>query len=137
MSHIKLMETALEERPRERLLHLGRSALTNRELLAIILRSGTQSESVLELSGRILKVFENNLTRLSRATLEELMQIHGVGLAKACEITAALTLAERLVASANPLSTIINTPADLAPLLIERMRPLMQEEFHVVLLDSK
>src|SRR5689334_8480815 len=82
------------ERPRERLRHQGPEALSVIELLAIILSTGTQKTSVLDLSAKILTHF-GSLRRLMHASVEELMEIKGIGLAKAVQLKAALSLAQK------------------------------------------
>lgn len=83
-----------EEKPRERLQHLGADALSSFELLAIILGSGTKGNSVLDLSKNLLSQF-GSLRNLAEASIEELTQIKGLGLAKAVKLKAALTFGKR------------------------------------------
>ena len=83
-----------EERPRERLLEHGSDALSTSELLAIILRTGTQEENVLQLAGRILAEYDG-LRGLARVTASELTRFKGLGKAKAAQILAALALGQR------------------------------------------
>ena len=95
-----------EERPQEKLLHLGPSALTNAELLALIIRTGTKELTSVELCEKILRELkrENNSSLLSGlriASMDKLTAIKGVGQAKAAMIMAALTLAERLNSSSD------------------------------------
>ena len=84
-----LREMPEEERPRERLARLGAIALRDAELLAVLFRTGTREEGAVALAERLLSRF-GNLRALSRASLEELMQVKGVGRVKAIEIQAAV-----------------------------------------------
>src|SRR5690625_2513055 len=84
-----------EERPRERLIKYGENYLSNQELLAILIGSGTKKTSVMELANRILMHFEG-LKLLSEATIEELTAIRGIGNAKGVVILAALELGRRI-----------------------------------------
>lgn len=86
---------AEEDRPREKLILKGKSSLSNAELLAILLGSGTQNESAVELSKKVLNSIDNNLIELSRLNREELMAFTGIGEAKSVSIIAALELGRR------------------------------------------
>ncbi|WP_224483800.1 RadC family protein [Robertkochia aurantiaca] len=85
----------IDDRPREKLLQKGKAALSDAELIAILLSSGSRSESAVQLSKRILASASNNLQELGRLSIAQLMQFHGVGEAKAVAITAALELGRR------------------------------------------
>ncbi len=135
--NIKIKETALEDRPRERLIHYGADALSNSELLAIVMRNGFQDEPVTMMAKRLLKRFDNNLLTLSKATHAELVAMKGIGPAKAAEIVAAFTLARRLLSFDAPEGVRISGPEDAAKFLVPQLQPRLQEEFHVVLLDTK
>lgn len=129
-------ELPASERPRERLQSSGPAALSNHELLAIILRSGTAGENVVDLSRNLLVHF-NGLTGLARASLGELTRYKGLGPAKACEILAAVELAKRLAAGSPEARLQVRNPADVANLLLLDMGTLSQEVLKVVLLDTK
>ena len=134
---LMIKETAIEDRPRERMINLGARSLSNTELLAIILRSGSRGEPVTELAGRILKKFDHELTSLSRATVDELQEIPGIGPAKAVEILAAFALASRLQTTGKHSKPKMNCPKDAAEFLFHKLRPLQQEEFFILFLDTK
>ena len=91
-----IRDVVREEQPRERLLLEGIGSLSNRELLAVLLRTGSKEETVLKLSDKILHHFDG-LRMLKDATLEELISIHGVGIAKASQLMAAFELGRRMV----------------------------------------
>ena len=124
------------ERPRERLRDSGPSALSNAELLAILLRTGTVAENVLDLSARLLAQFQG-LTGLARASYADLCEIHGFGEAKACQLLAALELGRRLQRSASPDRPVISEPKDVADLVSGDMAHFEQEHFRVLVLDTK
>lgn len=124
----------LSERPRERLLENGPQALSTAELLAILLRSGSQQENVLQLANRILAQFDG-LHGLGQATAAELMQLRGLGAAKATQLLAALELGQR-VSQLQPKERLpIRSAADAAQ-LISDMGNLVQEQIRVILLDN-
>ncbi|MEW6182404.1 MAG: DNA repair protein RadC [Bacillota bacterium] len=122
-------------RPRERLWREGPGMLTETELLAIILRTGSRAGSALDLAGYLLGLF-GGFTGLGRVSLEELSAVTGMGPAKAAQVAAALELGRRL---GDPAATrpVITTPDDASRLVMSRMRHLDREEFRVILLDTK
>jgi len=124
------------ERPRERLQHYGAAALSNAELLAILLRTGIKGENVLSLSTRLLSE-KGGLLGLSRAGFSELSGIKGLGFAKTCQIKAALELGRRLLIASPTQRPQITCPADAANLLMLEMGILEQEQLRVLLLDTK
>ena len=124
------------DRPRERLAALGPQALTNAELLAILLRVGVQGENAVEVGQRLLKKF-NGLNGLHRAPFKELMDQHGLGEAKAAQIKAAIELGRRLTLEAPQERPAINSPADAAALIQYEMSALEQEHLRVILLDRR
>lgn len=132
---LKIKDISAENRPRERLEKLGPSALSDGELLAIILRSGTVRENVLDLSNRLLG--EHNIRSLSQTRVGELKRIFGIGKAKSCQIVACFELGRRLAAYPDNGNHIINSPGDIAKVLIPKMRNLKKEQFRGIYLDSK
>lgn len=124
------------DRPRERLAALGAQALTNAELLAILLRVGVSGENAVEVGQRLLKKF-NGLSGLHRAPFKELIGQHGLGEAKAAQIKAAIELGRRLTLEAPQERPAINSPADAAALLHYEMSALEQEHLRVLLLDRR
>jgi DNA repair protein RadC len=124
------------DRPRERLASLGPQALTNAELLAILLRVGVRGENAVEVGQRLLKKF-GGLTGLHRVPLKELTDQHGIGGAKAAQIKAAIELGRRLTLESPDERPAINSPADAAALLQYEMSALEQEHLRVILLDRR
>lgn len=124
------------ERPRERLEHFGAGAVSSAELLAIILRVGTDGENVVRVAERLLARFEG-LPGLAQATVAELCREKGIGPAKAVQIKAALELGRRLLVTAPHERPQVRTPADAANLLMAEMSLLSQEHLRTVLLDTR
>ena len=124
------------ERPRERLLTNGTMSLSDADLLAILLRSGTREETVVQLAERIL-VEMGGLQGLPRSGVDDFLSIKGLGPAKAVTLLAAAELATRLKDSKRTESVTISSPSDAAGLMMEEMRHYLREHFCVVLLDTK
>jgi len=124
------------ERPRERLASLGPQALTNAELLAILLRVGVPGENAVQVGQRLLNRF-GGLAGIHRAPYEELLQEHGLGEAKAAQIKAAIELGRRLTVESPEARPTINSPADAAALVQYEMSGLEQEHLRVLLLDTR
>ncbi len=131
-----IRELPASERPRERLQHHGAHALSNSELLAIILRTGVGGESVLDMAKRLLVAYEG-LGGLARASFGQLTQEHGLGVAKTAQLQAAFELGRRLLVVSPDERPQITSPADAANLLMPEMGLLEQEELRTVLLDTK
>lgn len=136
MDYRRLKDLPAELLPRERLFQYGPEALSNREILAIILRTGVKGENVLDFAERLL-IEAGGLAGLARLTVHELTQHHGMGNAKASELKAALELGRRSVSSDPLVRPIINSPQDIAYLVMEEMRYLDREHFRVVSLSTK
>ena len=134
--HTTVREMPSDERPRERLEHYGAPALSNAELLAILLRVGTTGENVIELSARLLRQC-GGLKGLLTIELEELCAMHGVGPAKATTLKAALELGRRLSVLAPEERPKIAQPQDVANLIMLEMGYLKQEQLRVLCLDTK
>ncbi|WP_035532005.1 RadC family protein [Halobacillus kuroshimensis] len=125
-----------QDRPRERLIELGPAHLSNQELLAILLGSGTKQESVMELSNRLLVHFEG-MTLLKDAAIEELTAIKGIGAAKAVQLLAAVELGKRMHKMKPVERYMIRSPEDGADFIMEEMRDLKQEHFICLFLNTK
>ena len=125
------------ERPRERLQKLGAEALSAQEILAVILGRGVSGESVMVTAQRLLSKFEN-LKGIAEASVEELSQLRGVGLAKATQIKAAFELASRLDGYAQSgTETVVKTPEDVIGVVGNRLRGKKKEYFLALLLDTR
>jgi DNA repair protein RadC len=125
-----------DERPRERLIQDGPQSLSNHELLAIMLRTGSKEESVLQLSNRLLTSFEG-LRLLKDASVDEMMSIKGIGSAKAVQIMAAVELGRRIHRLQYEDRYVIRSPEDAANYVMEDMRFLTQEHFVCLYLNTK
>ena len=134
--HPRIKELPAGERPRERLRESGSASLSNSELLAIILRTGTAWENVLGLAARTLARF-GGLVGLARASFGELCAERGIGEAKAAQLKAALELGKRLASTQPEERAVVRSPQDVANLLMAEMGFLDQEHLRVVLLNSK
>ncbi len=131
-----LTRLPLEERPRERLLTKGIDALSLSELIAIILGSGTKGKSVLHLAEEIISHF-GDIKQLLEASVEELIEINGIGIAKAIQLKAVFGLAMRYGAHAPPLKNLIKTPQDVFELLQPSFHGRKQEVLSILLRDIK
>lgn len=134
--HTKIKDWPADERPREKLLKRGAHALSDAELLAILIRSGTGRTTALDLARKILAQ-EKSLAGIAKKTPQELMRLKGIGQAKAVELMAAFELARRIQATPFEDTPILRSPEDAARIIIPRLRDKPHEAFLVLLLDSK
>ncbi|MCD8207632.1 MAG: DNA repair protein RadC [Bacteroidales bacterium] len=126
---MKMKDWCADERPREKMLGKGAQALGNAELLAILLRTGTQNFNVMDVAHQLLALVGGSLTRASRLTVEELCRVEGIGPGKAVTIVAALELGKRLCAEPpEDNSKIIKGSSDVYRELIPIMKGLQREE---------
>lgn len=131
----KIHELPADERPRERLAAHGAAALSDSELIAILLRTGVVGANAIEVARQLLAEF-GNLSGLARSTVKELARIKGVGPAKAVQLAAAFGLASRLARETLDRRSV-DTPAKIWELLGAQMRTLQTESLRVLLLDTK
>jgi len=137
MASLTIHDLPLSERPRERLKKLGVEALSAQEILALILGRGISGESVMVTAQRLLSQF-GNLKGIAGASVEELSQVRGIGLAKAAQIKAAFELANRLDGySEGGDKPLIRTPDDVANLVKSQLKGKMKEHFLALLLDTR
>ncbi|MBR0599494.1 RadC family protein [Sinanaerobacter chloroacetimidivorans] len=141
MKYIKketmIKELPFDERPREKLQRQGIGCLSNAELLAILIGSGTKDASAIVLANRILALEKNGISFLADCMPEELSHIPGIGMAKSCQIVAAIELGKRIATKPKEKKLNIKSPKDAATLFIEEMRYLKKEFFKVLLLNTK
>ena len=135
-NHLTIKELQPDERPRERLRLRGAGALSNGELLAILLNTGIPGESVTAVAQRLLAT-HGGLNALLRLDFEELARERGVGVAKAARVKAGLELANRLAAIRGDDRPQIVSPDDVVDLIGMEMAALEQEQLRTVLLDTK
>jgi len=127
----------LSERPRERLQRLGVEALSAQEILALILGRGISGESVMVTAQRLLSQF-GSLKGIAGASLEELSQVKGIGIAKGAQIKAAVELASRVEGySETADKPLVKTPDDVAGLVHNRLKGKKKEYFLALLLDTR
>jgi DNA repair protein RadC len=134
--NLRLREMPESERPRERLRDFGASALSNAELIAILLGTGSKGENVLSLATRLLSKF-GGLNGLARLNDAELRGERGLGAAKAAQLKAALEIGIRLASTHPEERVVVRSPRDVAGLLQTEMSLLSQESLRVVLLNTK
>ncbi|WP_461374235.1 RadC family protein [Candidatus Aquicultor sp.] len=134
--HLTIKQLPPELRPRERLIQFGAGSLSNAELLAIVLGTGTKNKTTVQVSEKLLSHFQS-LGSLGRSTVEELCDIDGIGKAKATKILATLELGRRLGAASPAERFTISSPEDVARLLMSDMRDLDREHFKALVLNIK
>lgn len=125
-----------DDRPREKLISKGKAFLTNAELLAILIGSGSRDESAVTLSKRILAAANNNLNALGKKSIKELMKFNGIGEAKAVSIAAAMELGIRRVGFSESKRPKITSSESVFKLLRPILGELPHEEFWIVYLDN-
>ncbi|MBV9788954.1 MAG: DNA repair protein RadC [Chloroflexi bacterium] len=134
--HLRIKELPASEQPRERMRDHGPAALSDAELLAILLRTGVTGINVVELARKLL-IEHGGWVGLQRLSFEEMMRIHGLGEAKAAQVKAALEIGRRLLLAQPEQRPQISSPGDVANLLMVEMSHLEQEHLRVVLLNTK
>ncbi|UBM58488.1 DNA repair protein RadC [Marinilongibacter aquaticus] len=135
-THRPILAWAEEDRPREKLLLQGPKALSNAEILAILIGSGSREKTAVELSRDILSHFDNNLDVLASASVDKLMQFKGIGEAKAIAIASALELGRRRKESRLEEKPVLNTSEKAYIYFKHLFYDLSHEEFWIVLLDK-
>ena len=136
-SSVLIKELPVDERPREKLVKYGVKSLSNSELLAILLRSGTKEMSVIDLSHKLLSLDKEGISFLVNSSIEELSQIRGIGIVKASQIIAAIELGRRIATKPKTRRLNITNPDEVANLFMEEMRYYKKEFFKVLLLNTK
>lgn len=131
---MKILDFPKEGRPRERFLKLGPGALSEAELFAILLRTGSKGENVIEMSNRLIN--EYGLDKLLGCSLKELQEIKGIGPAKAMQILTIAELQKRIKKSQHSISRI-TCAEDVFNLFHDRLKDEKQEHFYVLMLNSK
>ena len=140
---IKMKELPISERPYEKLEMYGESTLSNAEILAIIIKSGTKEESSVTLAQKILSLGrdtycqEDNLKFLQELSIEEFMKIKGIGKVKAIQLKATCELAKRISKPIEQVKMKIKEPKDIANLFMEELRAEKREIVKVVIMNSQ
>lgn len=134
--HYRITDLADSDRPRERLARLGAAALSNAELIAILLRSGIPGKNALQLAREVL-VELGGLAGIHRASYDQLKRMRGLGDAKAAQIKAAVEVGRRLAAALPEDRPVVQSPEDAASLVMFEMGALEREHLRVIVLDTR
>jgi len=134
---VTIKEMPETERPREKMLMEGAQTLSNAELIGIILSSGTQNQTAIDLGRAILCQNNEGLSFLRNCNMQELMEIRGIGPAKAAQIVAAAELGKRISVTGRDSKYKIKCPDDISRLVMEDLRYLKKEVFNILLLNTK
>lgn len=135
MDHLDIKSWAEEDRPREKMLFKGRSVLTDAELIAILIGSGTPEISAVDLSKSILRSVDNDLNLLAKLSVTDLMKFKGIGEAKAIAIISAIELGRRRSNNQDKKLMKIQRSQDAYDYLKSHLLDLKQEEFWIILLN--
>lgn len=125
-----------DDKPREKMVQKGKSVLSNAELIAILIGSGSRNESAVELSKRILSSVDNNLNALGKLSIAQLMQFKGIGEAKAVTIAAAMEMGRRRRGEDEQKTTKISSSKDVFDVLQPVIGELQHEEFWILYLNN-
>ncbi|HEX2976694.1 MAG TPA: DNA repair protein RadC [Bacteroidales bacterium] len=131
----KITDWALEDRPREKLMEKGTSSLSDAELLAILINSGTKSKSAVDLGRELLGTVSNNLNNLGKLSISDLRNIRGIGPARAVVIAAALELGRRRKLAEVPELPQIKCSKDVAEIFQPLLSDIPHEEFWILFLN--
>ena len=131
-----IKQWALEDRPTERLQRLGAESLTDGELLSILIGSGTQQYSAVDIANQVLGRFSNNLNTLGKARFDEILATEGVGTQTACKMLAAVELGRRRQMATPELHPDMSTATRIYNYMLPKMQDLATEEFHVLLINQ-
>ena len=135
-TNVRIHDLPAQERPRERLVAHGADALSNPELIAILLRTGMKGVSALTIGQQLMAHF-GTLDALARASLDDLRRIKGIGRDKAIALQAAFTLARKMAAELRHESPLLDNPGRIAELLREHNRLHDVENFSIILLNTR
>ena len=133
---LSIKQWAPEDRPTERLQRLGAESLTDGELLAILIGSGTQQYSAVDIANHVLGKFNRNLNTLGKARFDEILDIEGIGTQTACKILAAVELGKRRQMATPELHPDMSTATRIYNYMLPKMQDLATEEFHILLMNQ-
>ena len=133
---LTIKQWAPEDRPTERLQRLGAESLTDGELLAILIGSGTQQYSAVDIANNVLGKFNRNLNTLGKARFDEILDTEGVGTQTACKILAAVELGRRRQTATPELHPDMSTATRIYNYMLPKMQDLATEEFHILLMNQ-
>ena len=134
-NNVSIKNWSDEDRPREKLVNKGIAYLSDAELLTILIGTGTKNKSALDLANEIIKLVKGNLHELGRLSIKQLMQIKGIGLAKAITIAAALEMGRRRQLSEALIKPQLMNSRHCFEVLQPLMSDLLQEAFYVLFLN--
>ena len=132
-----IKEMPSDERPREKLMTYGVNLLSNPELLAILIGSGTKDSSAVMLANKLISLDHSGILFLADCIPEELTHVRGIGIAKACQLVSAMELGKRIAVKPKDKKVNVNSPKEVAALFMEEMRYLRKEFFQVLMLNTK
>jgi DNA repair protein RadC len=132
---LKITDWAVNDRPREKLVQKGTASLSDAELLAILINSGTKDKSAVDLGRELLSMVNNNLNSLGKLGISDLTKLHGIGPARAVTIAAAMELGRRRRLSETPDMPQIKSSKDVADLINPILSDLAYEEFWILFLN--
>lgn len=135
--YLNIKDWSSQDQPREKLLAHGRKALSDAELIAILIGSGTRNESAVELSKKILASVDNDLLKLARLDVPDLTKFNGIGNAKAISIVAALELGRRRIGTDKNIRSKITSSNDAYMSFLPKMQDLNTEEFWILMLNRQ
>ena len=133
---LSIKQWAPEDRPTERLQRLGAESLTDGELLAILIGSGTQQYSAVDIANHVLGKFNRNLNTLGKARFDEILDTEGVGTQTACKILAAVELGKRRQMDTPEMHPDMSTATRIYNYMLPKMQDLATEEFHILLMNQ-
>ena len=133
---LPISKWSIEDRPTEKLQRLGTDSLTDAELLAILIGSGTQQYSAVDIAKHVMGKFNNNLNTLGKARFDEFEDIEGVSTQTACKIMAAVELGKRRQAATAELRPDMSTATRIYNYMLPKMQDLNHEEFWVLLMNQ-
>ncbi|UDI78087.1 DNA repair protein RadC [Staphylococcus taiwanensis] len=133
---MNIKDMASTELPRERLIHKGEKSLSNSELLAILINTGRQGYSSIDIANDMINQYAR-LKELKQLSIDDLIKIKGIGIYKAVTLKAAFELGERMNARDTAEKIVIKSPEDVADMMMSKMKDLTQEHFVALFLNSK
>lgn len=134
---MQIKHMPVTERPQEKMIFAGPGSLSNSELLALVIRTGTNDKSAIQLAEDVLSYASSNVGDLGKAEVSELTEIDGIGTAKACSIVAALELSKRLVSGKVMETAVLTDCGDVAKLLMKEMMYESREIFMSIHLNTR
>ena len=135
-SSTSIKNWAIDDRPREKLLTKGKESLSDSELLAILINSGSGKDSAIDVAKKVLALGKNNLDELGKISIKDMMTIHGIGEARAVTLVAALELGRRRHGSGNLVKTRLTSSGELASFLKASLKDYHYEVFAIVFLNK-